>query len=102
MITIFTHVDPYVRTSVPTFQNLPKQNKSSLPVETVGLAEWIIDDSCLVLACFHRLSILIYKTGVVNDPLIQPTIRPSVENYFILLDFEKWGRTDMGTDRLHM
>ena len=42
-----------VRTSVPTFQNLSKQNKFQVKTmfisgETVGLAGWIIDDSCLV------------------------------------------------------
>ena len=40
--------------SVPTFQNLAKQNKFQAIAmftigETVGLAEWIIDDPCLVL-----------------------------------------------------
>ena len=37
--------------SVPTFQNLAKQNKAKTMFaigETVGLAEWIIDDTCLV------------------------------------------------------
>ena len=37
--------------SVPTFQNLAKQNKAKTLFatgETVGLAEWIIDDTCLV------------------------------------------------------
>ena len=41
-----------VRTSVPTFQNLAKQNKFQPKTkfttgETVGLAEWIIDDTNL-------------------------------------------------------
>ena len=37
--------------SVPTFQNLAKRNKAKTMFatgETVGLAEWIIDDICLV------------------------------------------------------
>ena len=41
-----------VRTSVPTFQNLAKQNKAKTMFatgETMGLAEWIVDDTCLVL-----------------------------------------------------
>ena len=47
-IIVFAHV---VRTSVPTFQNLAKQNKTktmSAIGQTVGLVEWIIDDACLV------------------------------------------------------
>ena len=46
-----THMSS-VRPSVPTFQNLVKQNKVKTmfaPGETVGLAEWIIDDTCIVL-----------------------------------------------------
>ena len=40
---------PYVRTSVPTFQNLVKQSKFQAKTmfttgETVCLAEWIVDD----------------------------------------------------------
>ena len=38
--------------SVPTFEILAKQNKVKTMFatgETVGLAEWIIDDTCLVL-----------------------------------------------------
>ena len=50
-IIVFAHV---VRPSVPTFQNLEKQNKAK-PMfatgETAGLAEWIIDDTCLVCLC---------------------------------------------------
>ena len=39
--------------SVPTFQNLAKQSKLQVKTmfttsETVGMAEWIIDDTCLV------------------------------------------------------
>ena len=55
--TVFAHV---VRTSVPTFQNLGKQNKATTMFdtgETVGLAEWIIDDTCLVFLYFVELSI---------------------------------------------
>ena len=45
----------YVRTSVPTFQNLAKQNKFQAKTmfttsETVGLDEWIIDDIQFVFA----------------------------------------------------
>ena len=48
-ITIFTHV---VRSSVPTFQYLAKQNNFQVKrvittSSTVGLAEGIIDDACL-------------------------------------------------------
>ena len=50
VIIVFAHV---VRPSVPTFPNLAKQNKFLAKTmfttgETVGLAEWIIDDSYLV------------------------------------------------------
>ena len=56
-IIVFTHVvRPSVRMSVPTFQNLAKQIKAKTMFatgETVGLAEWIIDDPCLgILFCF--------------------------------------------------
>ena len=42
-----------VRLSVPTFQNLAKQNKFKAKTTftngvTVGLVEWIIDDTCLI------------------------------------------------------
>ena len=52
---------PSVRPSVPTFQNLAKQNKFQAKTmfttcETVGLAEWIIDDTCLV-RLLHSLTI---------------------------------------------
>ena len=50
VIIIFAYV---VRTSVHTFQNLAIQNKFQAKTmfttgETVGLEEWIIDDSCLI------------------------------------------------------
>ena len=54
-IIVFAHV---VSTSVSTFQNLAKQNKAKTKVttsETVGLAVWIIDDTCLVIICFDIL-----------------------------------------------
>ena len=40
----------------PTFQNLAKQNKVKTMFatgETVGLAEWIINDNCLVFVCIY-------------------------------------------------
>ena len=46
---------PSVCPSIPTFQNLAKQNKAKTMFatgETVGLAEWIIDDTCLVYFTF--------------------------------------------------
>ena len=48
VITVFTHVVRPIRPSVPTFQNLVKQNKCQVRAiftigETVCLAEWIID-----------------------------------------------------------
>ena len=56
VIIVFTHVvrtsdRPYVD---PTFQNQAKQNKYQVKTmfttgEIVGVAEWIIDDTCLVL-----------------------------------------------------
>ena len=50
MITIFAHV---FCTSVRALQNLAKQNNSQVRIViatggTEGLAEWIIDDTCLV------------------------------------------------------
>ena len=43
------------------FQNLAKQNKFQAKTmlttdENVGLAEWIIDDTCLVDLCFYQTS----------------------------------------------
>ena len=57
MLSVFAHVvrtsvHPYVRPYVPIFQNLAKQNKAKTIFstgETVGLVDWIIDDTCLVL-----------------------------------------------------
>ena len=51
VIIIFEQI--YVRTSVPTFQIIAKQNKRHVKIvvttgETVGLAEGIIDDICIV------------------------------------------------------
>ena len=51
VIIVFAYV---VRSSVPTSQNLAKHNKIQAKTmftsgETVGLADWIIDDDCLVL-----------------------------------------------------
>ena len=45
-----------VRPSIPTFQNLAKQNKVQAIATggTVGLAEWIIDDSHILFK-FHIL-----------------------------------------------
>ena len=60
VIIVFTHVRPYVRLS-PLSQNLA--NKTNFKWKQCSLlAEWIIDDTCLVC--------------------------------FVLLDIEKWGRTD--------
>ena len=48
VIIVFTHVRPFV----PTFQNLTKQIQFHYCTgETVDLADWIIDDTCLV--CFN-------------------------------------------------
>ena len=47
-IIVFAHI---VRPSVSTFQNITIQNKVAIG-ETVGLAEWIIDDTCLVAILF--------------------------------------------------
>ena len=51
-----------VRTYVPTFQNLAKQNKFQAKTmfttgETVGLAEWIIDDTCLFVLFYSVLMV---------------------------------------------
>ena len=49
----------YVRTSIPTFQNLAKQDKFQEKTifttdETVGLVEWIIDDTWLAKLIFNK------------------------------------------------
>ena len=53
---------PSVRPSVPTFQNLTKQNNFQARIViaaggTVGLAEWIIDDSIRPIFFFILLSV---------------------------------------------
>ena len=62
VIIVFARVAHlYVHTSVPTFQNLAKQNKVKTMFttgETVGLAEWIIDDTCLVLCTNWNVTIM--------------------------------------------
>ena len=48
---------PFIRPSVPTFKNLAKQNKVKTMFtsgETVGLGEWIIDDTFLVNLIFLK------------------------------------------------
>ena len=57
-----------VRPSVPTFQNLAEQNKIQLKTmlttgDTVGVAEWIIDDTWLVLSFFVTIGNGIEKLG---------------------------------------
>ena len=71
VITIFAYVS--VRTSFPTSQNLAKQNKR--PVKrimvtrrTVGLAEKIIDDTCLVTYIIVALCMR-GKLGYIGLPM---------------------------------
>ena len=48
--------------SVPNFQNLANQNKAKTMFatgETVGMAEWIIDDTCLVLYVFCKANLVL-------------------------------------------
>ena len=47
--------------SIPTFQNLAKQNKAKTMFATVGLAEWIIVDTCLVILIVGHLD----KNGIM-------------------------------------
>ena len=54
--SMFSHMLS-VRPSVPTFQNLAKQNKFQVKTmfttgDIVGPAEWIIHDTCLALDFF--------------------------------------------------
>ena len=46
---------PSVRPSVPTFENKTNLKRKTMFTfdETVGLAEWIIDDTCFGLGCFY-------------------------------------------------
>ena len=55
----FPYVCPSVRTSVPTFRKLAKQNNVLMFTtgEIVGMAEWIIDDTCLVNFAFIQVSL---------------------------------------------
>ena len=48
-----------VRTSVPIFQNITKQNKRQMKIMidiggTMGLAKGIVDGTCLVIGCVER------------------------------------------------
>ena len=59
---------PSVRIFVPTFQNPAKQNKAKTMFatgETVGLAQWIINDTCLV-----KVIIEWYLMKNFNPPLV--------------------------------
>ena len=61
VITVAHVVRPSVGPFVPTFQNLAKQNKFKVKTmfttgENVGLAEWIIDDTCLVFRYLYTCS----------------------------------------------
>ena len=59
---------PYVHTSVRTFQNLAKQNMLQLKTmfttgEILSLAEWIIDDYCLIFIFIYLLQLLKRKAS---------------------------------------
>ena len=58
---LYVRPRPSVRTYVRNFQNLAKQNvqakKVIATIGTVGLAEWIIDDTCLVLFVLYEMCI---------------------------------------------
>ena len=79
----------YIRTSVPTFQNIAKQNNLREKIMiaasgTVGLAEWIIDDACLVvhiLSIWHIPSLQHKMSSALSNKLIysaNPQLRPIV------------------------
>ena len=60
---------PFVRPSVRTFQNLAKQNRVKTMFatgETVSLAEWIIDDTCLI--CITNCK----SNECTRSPYLQP------------------------------
>ena len=58
VIIVFTHVvRTSVRTCVSTFQNVTKQNKFQVKTilatgESVGLAKWIIDNTCHIFILY--------------------------------------------------
>ena len=62
VITIFTQI---VRPSVPKFQN----QQASTAGRVCRLAEWIIDDSCLVLYCFQ----IIIMNAMQGDLICEQT-----------------------------
>ena len=60
--------------SVPTFQNLAKQNKDKTMFatgKTVGQGEWIIDDTCLVYIIIKFIQIF-FGTGFYHPVLRKP------------------------------
>ena len=100
VIIIFTQS---VRPFVPKLQN----QATITAGRNCGLAEWINDDSCLVVFIFVPYRFLQnfnftnlvtflkkekYKTCVINDPLGQTRNIASSELFFVLHDFKKWGR----------
>ena len=87
-------VCPYVCTSVPTFQNLAKQNKAKFTTgETVGLGEWIIGDTCL---CCLLIRYQIQEVGRTacwaSGLLITPVM---------LFEFVIWSEEDIGKGNNH-
>ena len=50
-IIVFAHVHSSVRPPFPISSKTKLQARTIFTSETVGLAEWIIDDTCLVTSC---------------------------------------------------
>ena len=97
VITIFARG---VCKSVPTFQNLVSQNNFQVNATdgtgTVGLAEWIIDDSCIFdhlcicrLLKLYKLELLSLRRRVQKQPrtmLNWPSFKPSSSKFSPLGD----------------
>ena len=57
----------------------------------------------IVLSYPHAIENMLYKTGVINDPLSQTHSHDSSEHYFLLFclsRLEKWGHTYGRTDNM--
>ena len=114
------HYFPKFRSFVPTFQNLTNQNKIQVNIVlttggTVGLAEWIIDNSFLVNILYSSYSINVFVTYSLIEKSVSAGKRII---YFLINQFNcrvtilklllsflvykiKWGRKTRGYDLLN-
>ena len=86
---------PVVRPS-PIFKNLGKQNEFQAKTmfstgETVGLAEWIIDDSCLVASIFRALVGSNFSSQVLKELWVKST--GNKNKLFVFNEEKRWSKS---------